>query len=216
MGDFPFRFAGQRFVARPSGGLWSPESRTLTVSDLHLGRSTRMARLRHQLLPPYETEETLRRLALEVADLNPARIISLGDSFDDSAAMGELSETALAQLTALMAGRDWVWISGNHDPLPETAPFGGRFAEEISDGPVFRHIRQAPGPDVSGHLHPVVSLQGRRWRAFVVSPRHLILPAFGLYTGGLEVTDAAFDGWARPGHALLCASRRVLEVPLRA
>ena len=214
MADFPFRFAGRRFVARPSGALWSPDSRTLTVSDLHLGRATRMARLRHQLLPPYETEDTLRRLALEVAALNPARIISLGDSFDDSAAMSELSDRAKAKLAALMTGRDWVWITGNHDPMPKAAPFGGDFLDALEDGPVFRHIRQDPGPDVSGHLHPVVTLQGRRWRAFVVSPRHLILPAFGLYTGGLEVTEAAFDGWARPGHALLCASR-ILEVPLR-
>lgn len=216
MSDFSFRFHGLRLVARPSGALWQPETRCLTVSDLHLGRSTRMARLRHQLLPPYETSETLRRLGAEIAALNPLRVISLGDSFDDGAAMAELAPPDLAALQRLIAGRDWVWISGNHDPSPQNPPFGGRFAESHQDSPaspVLRHILAKPGPDISGHLHPVVALGGRRWRAFLVSRNHLILPAFGTYTGGLEISDPAFDGWLRPGHALLCASR-IMEVPL--
>ncbi|RRH77294.1 ligase-associated DNA damage response endonuclease PdeM [Falsigemmobacter faecalis] len=215
MGDFSFRFNGLRVIARPSGALWLPESRSLTVSDLHLGRATRMARLRHQLLPPYETAETLRRLQAEIKALNPARVISLGDSFDDSPAMAELNPPDLALLHDLIAGRDWIWIRGNHDPVAENPPFGGRFCDDWQEGdsPVWRHIRLDGGADISGHLHPVVPLGGRRWRAFLVSRRHLILPAFGAYTGGLEISDPAFDGWLRPGHALLCASR-IMELPL--
>ena len=78
--------AGITLAARASGALWWPDERLLCVADLHLGKSERLARRGGALLPPYETAETLDRLAAEIAALAPARVVCLGDSFDDTAA----------------------------------------------------------------------------------------------------------------------------------
>ena len=110
--------AGARLEARASGALWWQAERLLCVADLHLGRSERLARRGGTLLPPYETAETLDRLAAEIAALAPARVVCLGDSFDDGAAAPALAAADAAVLAALIAGRDWIWVAGNHDPLP--------------------------------------------------------------------------------------------------
>lgn len=207
---FEFTFHGQSFVARPSGALYWPSERSLVVADLHLGRSDRYARRGGALLPPYENQLTLERLSYEIQELAPQRVISLGDSFDDDQAATGMD---LAELTALAEGRDWIWISGNHDPLSQgLGALPGRVLPEWHAALVFRHIA-ATGPDVSGHLHPVITLAGKRWRCFLLAPEHLILPAFGSYTGGLDVSDPAFEGWSRPGFALICG-RKVFATPL--
>ena len=63
--------AGTPLAALPSGALWWAAERLLCVADLHLGRSERLARRGGGLLPPYETAETLDRLADEIARLAP-------------------------------------------------------------------------------------------------------------------------------------------------
>ena len=114
--------AGTALTARASGALWWAAERLLCVADLHLGKSERQARRRGALLPPYETAETLDRLAGEIAALAPSRVVCLGDSFDDCAAGAALAEAEAARLTALMAGRDW--ILDRRQPRP--GPAGAR------------------------------------------------------------------------------------------
>lgn len=213
---YPLRFAGLDFVARPSGALWWPERHTLVVADLHLGRSQRYARRGGALLPPYEVADTLDRLAAEIDALDPARVISLGDGFDDGPAMREVGNEARDRLDHLAQGRDWIWIAGNHDPEP-AAPLSahglpGRSMAEIPGTPAFRHIA-ASGPDISGHLHPVVRLAGRNWRCFALGTDHLVLPAFGTYTGGLAVTAPPFRAVMPQGLAICCAGR-MFAVPI--
>lgn len=210
---FTFIFSDEKFLARPSGALYWPRERTLIVSDLHLGKSTRYARKRHILLPPYEVEDTLSRLEAEVGALMPNRIISLGDSFDDPIAIDEITPPHSDRLMALTARQSWIWITGNHDPEVRAMPYGGTAAHHFGATPTFRHIR-GDGPDISGHLHPVYPLNGKRYRCFVVTLAHLIVPAFGSFTGGLSVKDMAFDQWAKKGRALLCGETAIFEAPL--
>ena len=125
MTHHPFTLAGIRLHALPSGALHAPDHDMLVVSDLHFGKSERLARRGGALLPPYETRETLARLDRDIAATAPGRVICLGDSFDDSAASGALSEPDRLWLIRLMTGRDWTWITGNHDPAPlGTGPLG--------------------------------------------------------------------------------------------
>lgn len=214
---FAFQWQGLAVEARCSGALWWPERRWLIVSDLHLGKSERMARRGGALLPPYDGLETLRRLAEEIEALAPARVISLGDGFDDDAAADALAGDVADRLAALAAGRDWLWIAGNHDPAVPAARLPGRHAGETRMGAVaLRHIaRPGQGPDISGHYHPVVPLAGARRRAALVGARHLILPAFGSYTGGLSADDPALAGLIGPGFAVACV-HRALPLPLAA
>lgn len=200
---------GARLAARASGALWWEAERLLCVADLHLGRSERLARRGGALLPPYETAETLDRLAAEVERLAPAVVVALGDSFDDLGCADALAAADAARLTALCAGRDWVWIAGNHDPGPLALP--GRHLAELRLGPlVFRHAAEpdaAPG-EVSGHYHPKFRLAagGRAiTRAcFLHDARRLILPAFGAYVGGLRADAPALAAlFAPPARAIL-------------
>lgn len=186
---------GAALVARGSGALFWPDEQLLCVSDLHFGKSERLARRGGPALPPYETRDTLTRLAAEVDATQPRTVICLGDSFDDLAAAHALPEAERLWITQMQAGRDWIWIEGNHDPGP--MEFGGTHLAELQRGPLtFRHIA-APSAhgEVSGHYHPKVSLPTRgrliSRPAFLLDTARLILPAFGTYTGGLRSHDPA-------------------------
>lgn len=185
--------------AFPEGVLWWADRRLLVVADLHLEKGSSFAR-RGQLLPPYDTVETLTRLAGIVARLQPAVVICLGDSFHDAEGADRLTTDTREVLRALQAGREWYWVAGNHDPVAP-ASLAGTAVDELAVGSVrFRHEPQAGSAEgeVAGHLHPCARVQGRgrsvRRRCFVGDGYRLIMPAFGAYTGGLDVLNSAYDG----------------------
>lgn len=190
--------AGARLQARASGALFWPDQQVLCISDLHLGKSERMARRGGGLLPPYDTGDTLARLDAEIEATRAAHVICLGDSFDDLDAAHALTEDQANWLARLMAGRRWTWIEGNHDPGP--MGLGGTHTAALTIGPlVFRHIAKAaaaPG-EVSGHYHPKATLHARGRSitrpCFLTDSDRLVLPAFGTYTGGLRGKDPVFD-----------------------
>jgi len=192
---------------RPSGALFWPDRSLLCVGDLHLGRAERLAREGGELLPPYETLDTLNRLEAEIQALAPRRVVCLGDSFDDLVAARNLSDELLLRIGRLAAGRHWTWIAGNHDPGPVELP--GTHLAELRMGLLnFRHIalaRLAPGGggEVSAHFHPKARLSRRgvtiSRRCFLADGQRVILPAFGTYTGGLDASDPAFDALLAPG-----------------
>ncbi|WP_103332903.1 ligase-associated DNA damage response endonuclease PdeM [Pseudotabrizicola formosa] len=207
--------AGESLIARPSGALFWPDQQLLCVSDLHLGKSGRMARRAGTLLPPYETRETLLRLEAEIESTGARRVICLGDSFDDSAALDGLDVDDRLWLTRLIAGRDWIWIAGNHDAGPLDVA-GSHRAEVHLGALTFRHIAE-PGAkgEVSGHYHPKARLAGKAWRCFLADAGRLILPAFGTYTGGLWCHDPALTGLMQPGAlAVLCGGTVARAIPM--
>lgn len=215
MTDHAFDFGGQRLLARPSGALYWPARRWLILADLHLGKSERMARRGGALLPPYETEATLDRVEAEITATDPLVVVSLGDGFDDDAAGRALPDAVCARLARMAAGRRWIWVSGNHDPGAICPRLPGEQQDEIRDGLILRHQAvSGQGPDVSGHFHPCLRLAGQRRRCFLVGRDHLILPAFGAYTGGLEITDPALTALVPEGLAIACGAR-ALPVPVR-
>jgi hypothetical protein len=193
-----------------------PDAATLCVSDLHLGKSERIARRSGFLLPPYETRATLDRLAAEVAALNPRVVICLGDSFDDLAAVDGLDPADLSLLAGLQAGREWIWMEGNHDPGPISLG-GSHKLTDVIGGLTFRHIAivGAVG-EVSGHYHPKYAVPGVGGArpAFLYDARRLILPAFGAYTGGMLAREPALRAlFAARAMAVLTGARAIV-VPL--
>jgi DNA ligase-associated metallophosphoesterase len=198
-GSLRTRVGDTPVMLRASGALWLAESRALVVADLHLEKGSAYA-ARGQMLPPYDTRETLRRLEEEVAALAPALLVFLGDTFHDRAAESRLAQDDAQRLRGLAAGRRLIWVVGNHDADGPTA-LPGEVADEIRlEGLILRH-EPRPGPqpgEVSGHLHPcarVTAASGRvRRRCFITDAERAILPAFGAYAGGLNVRDQAFAG----------------------
>ena len=187
--------AGVTLIADVSGALFWEEPGLLVVSDLHLEKGSSFA-ARGVLLPPYDTVATLSRLAAVVARYNPRMVIALGDSFHDRCAHERLACSDREAIAALQEGRDWIWISGNHDPaLPGS--LGGVVATEVAIGPiVFRHEPTGAIGEIAGHLHPKarVATRGRAMerRCFASDGERAIMPAFGAYAGGLSIRDRAF------------------------
>ncbi len=202
--------AGARVDLLAEGALYLPEAATLVVADLHLEKGSSFA-ARGQMLPPYDTAATLKRLAALVARLAPARVIALGDSFHDRGADRRMMEADRAALRVLTASADWIWIAGNHDPEPPENVGGTAMAELALGSLTFRHAPH-PGPatgEIAGHLHPSARVAGRgrsvRRRCFAADRERLVMPAFGALAGGLCVLDAAFRPLfeRRPFHAFM-------------
>ena len=187
--------AGVTLIADLSGALFWEDERLLVVSDLHLEKGSSFA-TRGVLLPPYDTVATLSRLAAVIARHDPRTVIALGDSFHDREAHERLSAPDRQALSALQARRDWIWISGNHDPaLPDD--LDGAVASEVAVGAiVFRHEPTGAFGEIAGHLHPKarVATRGRsvERRCFASDGACAVMPAFGAYAGGLSIRDRAF------------------------
>ena len=180
-----------------SGALWLPDERTLVVADLHLEKGSAYA-ARGVMLPPYDSAATLAALGRAIGRHRPARVIALGDSFHDRAAEDRLAPPMRATLSLLQRGRDWLWITGNHDPAIGRAMGGDSAAAITLSGVTLRHepVPAESGHEIAGHLHPAakVRMRGRavRRRCFALSAQRCVMPAMGAYAGGLNLREAAF------------------------
>ncbi len=209
--------SGVSLHALPSGALWAPDTGTLTVSDLHLGKSDRIARRRGIMLPPYETRATLDKLDTLIETHEPQRVICLGDSFDDIDAANSLDEVEKMQLARQQAGRDWIWIEGNHDPGP--VDLGGRHLKELACGPLtYRHIAETDATgEISGHYHPKCGLpRGGSRPAFLIDAARVILPAFGAFTGGLRASHPALQALMSKDATAVLTGKKAMPVPFAA
>jgi len=189
--------AGVTLAIDPAGALYWPDQELLAVADLHLEKGSSYAR-RGVLLPPYDTAATLERLSRLIDRYAPRVVVALGDSFHDRGGADRLAPDDRAALAALQDARDWIWITGNHDPDPAPG-IGGVFAHHVAIGPLaFRHQPEADVPEgeIAGHLHPAARVSTRaraiRRRCFAADARSMVMPAFGAYAGGLNVRDSAF------------------------
>ncbi len=218
MNGHDFTLAGAELRALGSGALWWPDQQLLCVSDLHLGKSERVARRGGGALPPYDTRDTLNRLAADLARCNARTVVCLGDSFDDAEAASALHEEEKLWIAKLQAGRRWVWIEGNHDPGP--VDLGGAHLAELPLSPLtFRHIAN-PGAsgEVSGHYHPKAEVRTRARTisrpAFLADSDRVILPSYGTYTGGLRSSDPALAALMRKEANAILTGRSVYAVPM--
>ena len=225
-GSLSVRIAGEACVLRCSGAMWVPANGALIVADLHLEKGSAFA-VRGQLLPPYDSRATLDRLEAEIAELDPAMIVLLGDSFHDTKAIPRMTAEDRARLDRLAAGRDWLWLEGNHDrealarDADAAARLPGRIVGDMALGPL--RLTHEPEPltadddrrgEVAGHLHPAARVaaygRGVRRPCFVTDGSRIVLPAFGAFTGGLNVRDPAIaDLFAAPPLAAALGRDRV-------
>jgi DNA ligase-associated metallophosphoesterase len=187
--------SGVTFAADPAGAVFWPEQQLLCVADLHLEKGSSFAR-RGMLLPPYDTGATLNALEALMTRYAPRLVVALGDSFHDGDGPARMAERDRNALLALQRGRDWIWITGNHDPDPAPG-VGGTFAQALALGPiVFRHEPTGDAGEIAGHLHPSARIAWRGHaivrRCFAADADRMVMPAFGAYTGGLSILDRAF------------------------
>jgi DNA ligase-associated metallophosphoesterase len=193
---YEFSFGGMSCVADGSGALYLHEARALIVADMHLEKSSHFA-ARGQYLPPYESATTLARLIAVVSHFDPALVIALGDSFHDGDGHHRLSDENRRSILAMQSGRDWLWIAGNHDPAELTGEGGASMERQQIGDVILRHIpREDASLEIAGHLHPIARVilrgHGIQRRCFIHDDRRIILPAFGAFTGGMDIRSARF------------------------
>lgn len=212
----PIHLAGERLMLDPAGALFWPATGLLAVSDLHLEKGSSYAR-NGQLLPPWDTHATLDRLAALLRRYGPRVVVTLGDSFHDGEGAGRLPPGELARLRAMTAAHRFIWVQGNHDPLP-SKDVGGEWVEAfVTTTLVFRH-QGTPGAEgeICGHHHPKATVPARGGTVtrpcFVADQRRLMMPAFGAYTGGLDVRDPAISRlFPRGGRVFLLGRERLFS-----
>lgn len=212
-------FGGQELVLDASGALYWPQERMLVVSDLHLEKASFLAR-HGSLVAPYDTQDTLERLQNTIARYQPRELLLLGDSFHDREAWKRLDSTLLAMLERVIGSvEECRWIEGNHDVALMAHAL--RFEEaHLRHGLHFRHEYAAcEQPQIIGHYHPKtsVSLHGQwlRGPCFVQAETLLIMPAFGSYTGGLNLQDAAFASlFSAPVRPYLMHRQSLYKLPM--
>lgn len=223
----PVSFAGEQWHLTRSGALFRPRGETLLVADLHLEKASFFAS-HGQMLPPYDSRETLERLADAIRQTGARRVFCLGDSFHDAEGYARMEPHAAGMLAALTRATDWVWIAGNHDAdgMPREL---GTIVDEAEDGGVVLRHRATPGEtraELSGHFHPRLRVKIRerhiRRPCAVIGtaadgPRRMILPAFGALTGGMDAADPMIVEAMQPAHAIeavLPAGGKLARFPL--
>ncbi len=223
----PVSFANQEMLLTDSRALYWPAERTLLVADMHLEKGSFFART-GQMLPPYDSRETLERIASTIKQTGARRVITLGDNFHDDDGTHRLDPFAAGMLEALIRSIDWVWISGNHDENMHRS-FGAYLTQEmVLNGIVLRHEAEhgESRPELSGHYHPKMRLTVRDRRiarpCAVVGRSQdggdrMILPAFGAFTGGMDAGDPAILKALSPADridAVLPAKGKLVQFPL--
>ncbi|MDV6331267.1 ligase-associated DNA damage response endonuclease PdeM [Asticcacaulis sp. 201] len=213
-------FAGQRFVLDAGLGLYWPAQEALVVSDLHLEKASFLAQF-GSAVAPYDTLDTLLRLEKLVATYRPKSLILLGDSFHDRKAWTRLEEAARHQLLAICGAVDTCHlVEGNHD-LGLLGSGNLNFTADVEiSGIAFRHEPHSTDlPQIVGHFHPKLrtSLRGHRLsgKVFAVNNKLLIMPAFGTFTGGLDLGHEAFIQLAgnNPFRAYMAYKDTVAGIP---
>ena len=212
-------FAGHSFVLDAELALWWPAESLLVVSDLHLEKSTFLAQF-GSAVAPYDTVDTLERLAGLVARYKPKTLLLLGDTFHDRFAWERLEDSTRAQLLAICRSVDHCcFIEGNHDLGVTRDPELCFMETYVRQGVLFSHEPALPLiPQVIGHFHPKArtALRGHRLsgKCFAVNRSLLIMPAFGSFTGGLDIGHDAFAELAGddPLRAFLVYKRLVVEL----
>jgi DNA ligase-associated metallophosphoesterase len=195
---YAFQLNGTAAEAGLDATLFLPDHNALIVSDVHFEKGSAFAR-RGQMLPPYDTRENLRRLSLAISTRQPDLVVALGDSFHDATADHRMDAADIVTLQTLVRSvKNWIWIEGNHDPVPPPQ-FGGQMMHALALGGLHLQHEPTPGPvqgEIAGHLHPCAKLRGKgrslRARCFATNGTRLVMPAFGAFTGGLNICDPAF------------------------
>lgn len=217
----PLSFADEEMLLTEGRALYWPRERALLVADLHLEKGSFFAK-HGQPIPPYDSRETLERVALAIRETGARRVITLGDNFHDAGGAARLEPHACGMLSALTRAVDWVWITGNHDigkdgAIAETH-CGGTLVEELElTGMILRHQAKPreTRPELSGHFHPRIQFTVQRRRIVrpcaVVSANEnadgsrsgrMILPAFGAFTAGMSAADPAILKALQPASAI--------------
>lgn len=178
--------------------LWK-EQKTLLISDLHLGKVMHF-RKAGIAVPSIASENNFIRLHEMLSQHDVGRIIILGDLFHN-----QLNEewNQLAEWRNKYPSIEIITVLGNHDILPKELfdSLNIRLESHLEEGNFLFTHHPFDEPDKNritfcGHIHPVYCLrsmtkQSLKFPCFVVDEYQVVLPSFGIFTGGYEMKSEA-------------------------
>ena len=190
--------ADQRVVLRGDGTVFLPGFDALLVADLHLGKSASF-RAGGVPVPEGLDATTLSMLATSVQETNAAHVLLLGDLIHNRDSMTSTLVSLFADWRNEKSKVKFTLVRGNHDRHVAAFPADWTLTETnaLELGP-FQLVHEVPASPLAGgdtfrfggHWHPVVRVGSgadrMRLPCFVVSDRHVTLPAFGPFKGGMN------------------------------
>ena len=204
--------AGVTLSLLPDGAVYWEDTRTLWLSDPHLGKA---AHFRKHGVPigSEPTLATLHRLREQILHHRPVRVLLLGDLFHSDI---NREWVPFAGLCGEFSGIEWVLVRGNHDMIPSVllSESGITQVDRLDDGGfTFTHdpadLAADFGYHVCGHVHPGIRLRGAgrqslRVRCFHFADRQAVMPAYGAFTGMHAIEPARTDRvYAMTGEAVI-------------
>ena len=212
-----FEFGGAPWRALPQRAAFWAAFGWLVVADAHLGKAATF-RARGVPVPQGTTLANLARLTSLIDDVQPQRLVFLGDLLHAREAQDAETMRHFAQWRAQHAGLAMTLVEGNHD-RHAGAPPPALDIEAVSEPWLVQDIAFCHHPQLingasvtAGHLHPCVRLYGSandtvRLPCFWQRADLLTLPAFGEFTGGAPIVREAGD------RVLAVADERLIEIP---
>jgi len=222
----------------PRRAAWLVHSRTLIISDLHLGYS--WAQRRRGLLLPLEGDATLiADITGLIAAYSPETLVLLGDIVHASVPLQSLKNSLTHLFNEIEARCQLRLVLGNHDSgLPELLQSIGHSAPTaesiLSDGWCLTHGHRfpelltppiespAPLKYLIGHEHPAFELTDsfqtkHRVPCFLAGPQLVIIPAFSPWAAGVPYGPGPMLGAIANMHAvneiIACIGPRLLKIP---
>ncbi|NJO08689.1 MAG: ligase-associated DNA damage response endonuclease PdeM [Leptolyngbyaceae cyanobacterium SL_1_1] len=160
----PISFGGITFDLLPQKAVYIKSLDSLLVADVHLGKSESFQRFGVPISSAVN-QATLDRLAQLCQQLQPQKLLVLGDLFHSRLALVESVLWPLQQFIAT-TGVEIQLILGNHDRGLSTAlqAYGIHCTDQALklEGLVLSHEPLAgSGFNICGHVHPCVRLRTR-------------------------------------------------------
>ncbi len=192
--------AGAELWLLADKAIYYPAERALLIADAHFGKAAAYRKL-GQPVPHGTTDDNLQRLDAMLATYDCERLIFLGDFLHarESHATGTLS--ALQRWREKHETLAITLIRGNHDKRAGDPPPHLRIhvvPEPLLLGPFALQHEPDPHPThhvLAGHIHPTYRLFGKgrqrlRLPCFYLLQHISVLPAFGAFTGGMDIDRA--------------------------
>lgn len=192
--------AGERLILLPEKAVFWPDQQVLLISDLHLGKIIHFRKAGIGL-PVSASEDNYIQLQDLIQEWLPKRVIFLGDLFHS---VKNSEWTLFCDFIGQMDDIVFELVIGNHDILDNELYLNAGmvvYREGLNLGPFYlsHHPEKKEGYyNLCGHLHPGVRLKGKarqsvRLACFLIRDTHLILPAFGTFTGMHIITPKKRD-----------------------
>ena len=187
-------FNKHKFQISNEGILFWFDKQIAIISDLHLEKGSSFAHS-GQFLPPYDSEETLKKLSKGIKNQNIKKVILLGDTFHDENAFNRMSKKAFFLFNSLIKKYEVIFILGNHENKLKIDHINLLNQYVIDDIHFIHQALQKSIFQISGHFHPVATIKSSikkiTVKCLLHTNNHIILPSFGTYTGGLNINDQA-------------------------